>query len=97
MLRKIDHFKKGILQELPIQIGVFPFGVIYGILAIESGLTALQAFLMSSIIFAGASQIIFTQFYLFVSPVSLITSIASINLRHLLYGISLNEYLKAFH
>lgn len=94
MLRKIDHFKKGILQELPIQIGVFPFGVIYGILAIESGLTALQAFLMSSIIFAGASQIIFTQFYLFVSPVSLITSIASINLRHLLYGISLNEYLK---
>ena len=94
MISKTEHFKRGILQELPIQIGVFPFGVIYGILAIESGLTGLQSFLMSSIIFAGASQIIFTQFYLFVSPVSLITSIASINLRHLLYGISLNEYLK---
>tara|TARA_Y200000002_G_C22681467_1_gene664235 strand:- start:2339 stop:3028 length:690 start_codon:yes stop_codon:yes gene_type:complete len=94
MKTKLEHFKSGIIQELPLQIGVFPFGLIYGILAIESGLSVLQAFLMSSIIFAGASQIVFAQFYLLVSPLSLITSITSINLRHLLYGISINEYMK---
>ena len=94
MKTKLEHFKSGVIQELPLQIGVFPFGLIYGILAIESGLSVLQAFFMSSIIFAGASQIVFAQFYLLVSPFSVITSIISINLRHLLYGISINEYLK---
>ncbi len=93
-MTKLKHFKKGIIQELPIQIGVFPFGIIYGVIAIESGLTAIQAFLMSSIIFAGASQIAFAKLYLFVSPISLLTSITAINLRHFLYGVSLNKYLK---
>ena len=63
-------------------------------MAIESGLTVIQAFLMSSIIFAGASQIAFAKLYLFVSPTSLLTSITAINLRHFLYGVSVNEYLK---
>ena len=93
-MTKWKHFKKGIVQELPIQIGVFPFGIIYGVMAIESGLTMMQAFLMSSIIFAGASQIAFAKLYLFVSPTSLLTSITAINLRHFLYGVSMNEYLK---
>ena len=51
METKLEHFKSGVIQELPLQIGVFPFGLIYGILAIESGLSVLQAFLMSSIFF----------------------------------------------
>jgi len=44
-------FKQGVLEELPLQLGVFPFGVIYGIMAIESGLSPLQSFFLSSIIF----------------------------------------------
>ena len=43
METKLEHFKSGVIQELPLQIGVFPFGLIYGILAIESGLSVLQA------------------------------------------------------
>ncbi len=93
-MSKWIHFKKGIIQELPLQIGVFPFGVIYGFIAIENGFSILQAFFMSSIIFAGASQIAFAKLYLFVSPFTIITSITAINLRHLLYGVSINEYLK---
>ena len=92
-MTKWKHFKKGIVQELPIQIGVFPFGIIYGVMAIESGLTVIQSFLMSSIIFAGASQIAFAKLYLFISPTSLLTSITAINLRHFLYGVSVNQYL----
>ena len=62
METKLEHFKSGVIQELPLQIGVFPFGLIYGILAIESGLSVLQTFLMSSIIFAGASQLFLHSF-----------------------------------
>ena len=54
-------FKQGVFEELPLQLGVFPFGIIYGVMAIETGLSPLQAFLMSSIIFGGASQIVFLQ------------------------------------
>ncbi len=93
-MTKWYHFKKGVVQELPIQIGVFPFGIIYGVIAIESGLTILQAFVMSSVIFAGASQIVFAKLFLIVNPTSLLTSITAINLRHFLYGVSVNEYLK---
>mgnify|MGYP006246861249 CR=1 FL=1 len=60
-MKKWQIFKQGVLQELPLQLGVFPFGIIYGVMAIESGLTFLQALLMSSIIFGGASQIAFVQ------------------------------------
>ena len=46
-MKKLEVFKQGVLEELPLQLGVFPFGIIYGIMAIESGLTPMQAFLMS--------------------------------------------------
>ena len=94
-MSKWEHLRKGILEELPIQIGVFPFGIIYGIIAIESGLSNIQAFVMSSIIFAGASQIAFAKIYMSVSPLTLLTSVTAINIRHLLYGLSINEYLKS--
>ena len=38
-MKKWQIFKQGVLQELPLQLGVFPFGIIYGVMAIESGLT----------------------------------------------------------
>ena len=94
-MKKSEVFKQGIIEELPLQLGVFPFGVIYGVMAIESGLTPLQAFLMSSIIFGGASQIAFVQLTANASPFGVIvTTVSAINSRHLLYSISMTEFLK---
>jgi len=88
-------FKQGVFEQLPLQIGVFPFGIIYGIMAIESGLTPIQAFFMSSIIFGGASQIAFVQLASNGTSMGVIvTSISAINSRHFLYGISMLEFLK---
>ena len=93
-MKKWQIFKQGVLQELPLQLGVFPFGIIYGVMAIESGLTFLQAFLMSSIIFGGASQIAFVQLLSNSTPYGVIVStVGAINSRHLLYSISMVEYL----
>ena len=88
-------FREGVLEELPLQLGVFPFGIIYGIMAIESGLTPTQSFLMSSIIFGGASQIVFVQLVSNFAPFSvIITTITAINSRHFLYSLSMVEFLK---
>ena len=95
-MSKLKHFKRGVIEELPLQVGVFPFGIIYGMMATEHGLSLMQAFFMSSIIFAGASQIAFAKLYLVVSPIMLLTSVTAINLRHFLYGVSINEYLNHF-
>jgi predicted branched-subunit amino acid permease len=94
-MTKWKVFKEGVFEELPLQVGVFPFGIIYGIMAIETGLTPFQAFLMSSIIFGGASQIVFLQLFSSGSTMAvLVTSVGTINSRHFLYSLSMLEFLK---
>lgn len=44
---------------LPLLLGVVPFGLVFGVLGISSGLTETETILMSSIVFAGASQVVF--------------------------------------
>ncbi|OFW67177.1 MAG: branched-chain amino acid ABC transporter permease [Actinobacteria bacterium RBG_16_68_21] len=47
----------GAADIAPILIGVFPFGVIAGVAAVEAGLRTLQALAVSPIVFAGAAQL----------------------------------------
>ena len=58
---KSEEFWSGVRQELPLIVGVAPFGLVYGVLGVASGLTELQTILLSSILFAGASQVVFVQ------------------------------------
>lgn len=94
-MTKFSEFKNGCLQEIPLQLGVFPFGIAYGILGIEVGLTNIQTYLLSIIIFAGVSQIVFAQLVSTFTPSFMIVgTIGIVNLRHILYGVSLSSYLK---
>ena len=94
-MTKFFEFKNGCMQELPLMLGVFPFGIAFGILGVDSGLSFLQTMIMSSIVFAGASQILFAQLIASGSPYGiLVSSVAVVNLRHILYGLSLRNYLK---
>lgn len=88
------EFISGILQQLPLQLGVVPFGLVFGILGLTSGLTPLQTILMSSIVFGGASQVVFAQLWaLGTPPIVTGASVAVINLRHVLYSATLAKYL----
>ncbi|MGB2097164.1 MAG: AzlC family ABC transporter permease, partial [Candidatus Puniceispirillales bacterium] len=58
-IRRNAEFIRGLKDEAPLLVGVMPFGLIFGVLGIESGLTPFQVMTMSVIIFGGASQIIF--------------------------------------
>lgn len=93
-MNKTEVFKKGFLDVVPLTIPVIPFGIIYGVTATDIGLSPAITFVMSFIIFAGSSQIAFSQLFIAgASPIVMITSIAVINSRHLLYGAVLSQYL----
>lgn len=88
-------FLEGVRAEVPLLIGVFPFGMIYGALALNAGLSASAAQLMSSIVFAGSSQFVAAQLIHEAAPgFVIILTIAVVNLRHMLYSASLAPYLK---
>ena len=93
-MKKLQILKKGFLDVIPLTIPVIPFGIIYGVIAIEIGLSPMVAFCMSFIIFAGSSQIAFAQLLSAgASPLVMISSVAVINSRHFLYGAVLSQYL----
>ncbi len=90
-----DEFLSGARDELPILVGVIPFGLIYGVLALSAGIPAMQAQAMSSIIFAGSAQFITAQLFGHGTPALVIVMTAAVvNLRHLLYSASLAPYLQ---
>lgn len=94
MNEQSKNFWSGVRAELPLLIGVFPFGLIYGALAINSGLSKAAAQLMSSIVFAGSSQFIAAQlFHDAVPGFVIVLTIAVVNLRHALYSASLAPYV----
>ena len=94
MSNRSKNFFKGIKDTSPLMIPVVPFGIIFGVLAIDLGLTPLTTIAMSVIIFGGASQIIFLQlFSAGASSLVILSSVGAVNSRHLLYGTVLSEHL----
>lgn len=88
-------FLNGVRAEFPLLIGVFPFGMIYGALALKSGLSPLVSQSMSAIVFAGSSQFVASQLVHDAAPgFVIVLTIAVVNLRHMLYSASLAPYLK---
>jgi 4-azaleucine resistance transporter AzlC len=94
MSQRNKYIWAGLRAEIPLLIGVFPFGLIYGALAMSSGLTPAAAQMMSSIVFAGSSQFIAAQLVHESAPgFVIVLTIAVVNLRHILYSASLAPYL----
>ena len=87
-------FLKGIMDVSPLMIPVVPFGLIFGILAIDIGFSPLATMGMSLIIFGGASQIILLQLFSGgASSLVIISSVGAVNSRHLLYGAVVSEHV----
>lgn len=94
MSERTRNIRAGIRAEFPLLVGVFPFGLIYGALALNSGLSPAAAQMMSSIVFAGSSQFIAAQLFHESAPgLVIVLTIAVVNLRHVLYSASLAPYV----
>jgi len=90
-----SEFLAGLKAELPLVVGVLPFGMIYGVLAIGAGLPSSAAQAMSAIIFAGSSQFISAQLFGLGTPgLVIVLTVAVVNLRHALYSASIAPHLQ---
>lgn len=90
-----EEFWAGVRAELPILLGVAPFGMIFGAVAVAVLPPAL-AQAMSSIIFAGSAQFIAAELISVGTPAFvLLTTTFIVNLRHLLYSASLAPYVRS--
>ncbi len=84
----------GVRAEFPLLVGVFPFGMIYGALALDAGLSKAASQMMSSMVFAGSAQFITAGLVKEAAPALVILlTIAVVNLRHMLYNASMAPYL----
>lgn len=89
-------FLLGVRALLPMLLGVAPFGVIYGVIALQSGIPPLAAVLMSSLVFAGSAQLLLAQLVGVGAPtVLMVGAVGLINLRHALYSASVAPMLAA--
>ena len=90
---RAKQFFAGARAELPILIGVVPFGMIYGVLALSAGIPAGATQAISVIIFAGSAQFLTAQLVQVAAPAMVVLlSVAVINLRHALYSASMAPY-----
>ncbi|MFQ5400438.1 MAG: AzlC family ABC transporter permease [Anaerolineae bacterium] len=92
---RLAELLAGIKAELPIAVGVVPFGMIFGVLALAAGLSPALAQAMSAIVFAGSAQFIGVQLIGAGSPAAiLLLTTFIVNLRHLLYSATLAPHLR---
>jgi 4-azaleucine resistance transporter AzlC len=85
----------GARDQLPLLMGVAPFGMIFGALALTSGIPPLEAQGFSLFVFAGSAQFIAAGLIADgVPPLIIVLTIMVVNLRHLLYSASFSPYFQ---
>ncbi|MDJ1432059.1 AzlC family ABC transporter permease [Halostagnicola sp. A-GB9-2] len=90
-----EGIRIGFLTCAPIAIGVAGYGVAFGVLARQSGLSVAEAALMSAVVLAGASQIVAVE--LWADPIPIATVVFAtfaINLRYSLMGAALEPWFR---
>jgi 4-azaleucine resistance transporter AzlC len=90
----LHDFTRGFRAVMPLWLGIIPFALAYAMVARSAGLGVLDTQLMSVLVFAGGSQ--FSAAGLFAAGASgleIILATFLLNLRHVLYGLSLSRRL----
>jgi branched chain amino acid efflux pump len=93
----VAGFAEGVRLSAPAIPVMALFGAAYGAFAAQKGLALLEATLMSTLMFAGASQFVATEMWAEPMTVSLITTLcliaAAVNMRFMLMTASLRHWL----
>lgn len=89
------EFWAGARATIPMIVGAFPFGVIFGAVAVTNGMSTLGALGMSLFVFAGSAQFIGVTLIAAgaTTPVIILTTFV-VNLRHALYSTTLAPRVK---
>jgi 4-azaleucine resistance transporter AzlC len=90
-------FAAGVLTILPLLVAVVVYGLLFGTLAAQKGLSPLEVAIMSATVFAGASQFVAVEIWTSPPAVVLLAATAlMVNLRHVLMGAALAPFLKGW-
>jgi 4-azaleucine resistance transporter AzlC len=84
----------GASQTLPLAVGDFAVGIVFGIAARHAGLDLLDALLMSGLVAAGTSQ--FVALGIWTSPlpvISIVITTLLVNLRYLLMSAGISPWM----
>jgi 4-azaleucine resistance transporter AzlC len=94
MTRRAE-FLAGLKDTFPLILGAMPFGIIFGALAINAGLSPAAAMGMSLFVFAGSAQFIGAGLVGQGAALGIIVlTTLVVNLRHALYSASLAPYMQ---
>lgn len=90
MTRTRPPFFDGLMASLPIVLGYFPIAFSFGVAATRADFTVMEAFALSLVIYAGASQFLALALLSSGAPVLVAAfTLVAMNLRHVLYGPAL--------
>lgn len=83
-------YRRGFLITVPMQIATIPFGLVFGALAVELGMTLVQTMSMSMLVIGGVSQLVAVNMLAEHAPTVLVILTASlVNLRMAMYSASI--------
>jgi 4-azaleucine resistance transporter AzlC len=87
-------FVAGLKDGWPMFLAYVPIAMLWGTLAAAKGFSVLEAFLMSALLYAGASQFVAIEMWVDPLPIFLmILTIFIINIRHVLYAASISRHM----
>jgi predicted branched-subunit amino acid permease len=87
-----SDFWDGVRLSMPVVVASAPFALLFGAIAVDNGFSVLEAFLMSALIFGGASQMVGIELFgQHVAPWLVVLSIFAVNFRHVLYSAGLGR------
>lgn len=87
--------RRAVRDVSPLLIGVAPFGVIAGVAAVDAGLSPVQAYSLSPLIFAGAAQLATLDLLARDAAVAVvILTPLVINARHIMYSAALAPWFR---
>jgi 4-azaleucine resistance transporter AzlC len=90
----LNGIVRGYVKALPIAAGVAMFGLVYGLLAGQHGLSLAETGLMSALVFAGSSQMLALQLWDDPLPVAgIVLAAGIINLRYVMMTAALKPWL----
>ena len=90
-----SEFVAGMRDTIPMVVGGIPFGIIFGALAVNAGLSPFGAQAMSLFVFAGSAQFIAVGLVAQnVSALFIVVTTFVVNLRHALYSATLAPHLR---
>ncbi len=90
-----EQCRNGFKAGIPIMIGYLPAAVAFGVLAKGCGISLVECFLFSAVVFAGASQFIALNLFITgMDPAGIVLTTLLVNFRHFLMSAHLSTKMK---